>query len=101
MTILDALWLTEERKPLTREGLKIAMRRIAKLAEITDARLGAHTFRHTFAINYLRNKGDVFTLQQILGHSTLEMTRRYTQSLAADDVARVHKTASPVDNWKL
>lgn len=98
---LPALWLTEERHPLTRDGLKIALRRVAKLAEITDARLGAHTFRHTFAINFLRNKGDVFTLQEILGHTTLTMTRRYTQALSGDDIARVHKTASPVDNWKL
>jgi len=33
----------------------------------------------------------------VLGHSALEITRRYTQSLGFDDVFRRHIQASPVD----
>jgi integrase/recombinase XerD len=45
---------------------------------------------------YIRNGGDSFSLQEILGHSTLEMTRRYVH-LASRDVAEQHKKFSPMD----
>lgn len=55
-----------------------------------------HVFRHTFAVSFLKNGGDVFTLQRILGHSTLEMTRRYVQ-LTSNDLIRKHKEVSHLD----
>jgi len=42
----------------------------------------------------------VFSLQYLLGHSTLDMTQRYSQSLNADDAAKAHKRFSPLDNLK-
>jgi integrase/recombinase XerD len=52
-----------------------------------------HAFRHTFAVNYLRKGGSVFHLQKVLGHSTLEMTRRYANLLTAD-LQAVHQKIS-------
>lgn len=60
---------------------------------ITGVRFSFHTLRHTFAVNYIRNGGDVFRLQRILGHSSLEMTRRYV-NLQTSDLQAVHSRLS-------
>jgi integrase/recombinase XerD len=52
-----------------------------------------HAFRHTFAVNYLRRGGSVFHLQKVLGHSSLEMTRRYA-NLMTEDLQAVHERLS-------
>jgi len=99
---LPCLWVTEEHKPLRARGISSMIRRLGERAGIThQVRTSAHTFRHTAAIQYLRNKGDQFTLQIMLGHSTLEMSRRYVSTLGVEDMLKVHQTASPVENWKL
>jgi integrase/recombinase XerD len=52
-----------------------------------------HSFRHTFAVNYLRRGGSVFHLQKVLGHASLEMTRRYANLVTAD-LQAVHERVS-------
>ena len=47
-----------------------------------------------------QNGGDVFTLQQILGHSTLEMVKHYV-NLASNHVALQHRRFSPLDRMSL
>ena len=89
-------------KPLQPRGISSMIRRLGQLAGIShQVRTSPHTFRHTAAIQYLRNKGDQFTLQIMLGHSTLEMSRRYVSTLGVEDMLKVHQTASPVENWRL
>ena len=84
------------------DGSKIAQRnalrafkRICGRAGVEGVRTSFHTLRHTFATHYLRNGGDVFRLQRILGHSSLEMTRRYVQ-LQTEDLRAVHERLSPL-----
>ena len=86
---------------MTRGGIQAMVKRLCLLAGIKGVKIGPHTFRHTCAINCLRNGMGEFQLQMMLGHSTLQMTRRYVSSLNADDVIEAHRKASPVDNMRV
>ncbi len=96
----DASLFLSSRGPtgLTPNALYQLISRLGERVGINDCK--PHRFRHTFAITYLRNGGDVLTLQALLGHTSLEMVRHYAR-IAAQDCQRVHQTADPVDNWNL
>ena len=92
------LFTTIDDKPLMRDTLRFIFLRLGKAAGLKKCH--PHMFRHTFAINYLRSDGDVLTLQTLLGHTSLEMVKRYAR-IAKIDLQRSHGRASPVDNWGL
>jgi integrase/recombinase XerC/integrase/recombinase XerD len=94
------LWVTEERTPLHTWGVEIMVRRMGKYAGLTVS-CYPHKFRHTFATQSLRNGAGQFSVQALLGHSTLDMTKRYVSSLNSEDAVIAHRAFSPVDNFKL
>jgi site-specific recombinase XerD len=93
----DQAFLTRDGHPLTKDRLEAIVEGYGRRAGITGVRLSPHTFRHTMAVTFLRNGGDVFSLQRILGHSSLEVLRGYL-NLAQSDISRVHRRNSPADN---
>lgn len=62
-------------------------------------RTSIHAFRHTFAKKWIINTGDVFRLQKILGHKSLEMTRRYV-NMFSDELKDHFDEYNPLDRIK-
>jgi len=90
----DFVFLKQDGWPLDKDGMATIARRVASRTGIT--RFHWHLLRHTFAVNYLINGGDPFSLQRIMGHTTLEMVRRYMH-LADVHVRLQHRRYSPMD----
>ncbi len=82
--------------PLTRSGVLRIIATLGKAAGIQRNCYG-HLLRHSFAISFLRNGANPFSLQMQLGHSGLAMTRRYA-AVAEADLQAAHRLASPVDH---
>jgi integrase/recombinase XerD len=94
----DYFFVSLDGQPLSRYALRRLIINIGARAGVPRANV--HRFRHTFAIQFLRNQGNIFALQRMLGHSTLEMVNRYLK-IAQADLKRAHRTASPLANWGL
>ncbi len=92
----EPLLLTINSRRLSRYWLRKLLSQIGEKAGVDN--VYPHRFRYTFAIQYLRNGGDIFTLQMLLGHSSLKMVRYYAK-LADVDASSTHSFASPVDRW--
>lgn len=85
---------------LTPSGLHSIIQKLGKVAGLKGVRCSPHTLRHTFAVNFLRGGGNLFELQQLMGHTDLTVLRRYV-ALAEADLAQAHRNASPADRMRL
>lgn len=72
----------------TAKGAQMRLREYAAQAGVSRVRVSPHTFRHTFALWFVRNGGSPFHLQKILGHTSLDMSRRYCELAEVDFIAR-------------
>lgn len=96
----NALFISLENEPLHIRSIQDRITDYGKMARITGVRVSPHTFRHTMAKMYIRNGGDPFSLQQILGHSSLEMVHTYVR-LFSNEIREQHYRYSPVEHMKL
>jgi integrase/recombinase XerC len=93
----ERLFLGEELKPLTRRGLTTIIYKLGQKTGLKGIRCSPHTFRHTFAVNFLRAGGNIRDLQSLGGWVDIQSLIRYTSSLTSDDALRAHEKFSPVD----
>lgn len=93
------VFLTVTGEPLERQVVRSRLHAYGKQAGITNCRVSPHTFRHTFARMYIQNGGDAFSLQRLLGHSSMDMVRKYIQ-LQQGDLEQSHERFSPVQRFR-
>ena len=91
----DLVFCTRDGNSLNRRVVLRDVKLLCKRVGIVAPERTLHAFRHTFALTYLRNGGSVFHLQKILGHTSLDQTRKYV-NLLTDDLSAVHQKLSPL-----
>lgn len=79
---------------MTGSGVHQMLARLAKRTGV-KSRVNPHTFRHTFATNYLRAGGDLNSLMRLMGHADLSILQTYL-SLVTDDLRAKHEQFSPM-----
>jgi site-specific recombinase XerD len=89
------LFQTKSGGRLTGMGLRSILVRISRRAGI---HVSPHALRRTFATLSLRAGMTPLHLQGLLGHTTLEMTRRYVQ-MVDEDLLAAHRQHGPIDSF--
>ena len=93
------LFVTKYGRPLTDSGLRQVFRDLRQGTGIGGLRVSPHTFRHSFAKSFLTNGGNLFSLQEILGHEDIATTRIYVAYMD-DELGQQMKNFCPLDNTK-
>ena len=91
----DYLFCNSFGEQLTKDTITSAIYEYNKKRGVSKT--GLHLFRHTFAKNWILNGGDIFRLQKILGHSTLNMVKEYV-NMYGNDLKNDFDTFSPFEN---
>ena len=94
----DYLFPNESGLQLTENGLRCSIAKYNRNRGVQKTSI--HLFRHTFAKKYLVDcGGNAFTLQRLLGHSTLDMTKHYCTIFDAD-ITKNFENFSPLAQLK-
>ena len=89
----DALFVNQHGKKLTVRGIAYIISRYSG-AEGTNHHVSPHAFRHTFATAMLTGGADVRLVQELLGHSSISTTQRYTH-VTTDHMIEMYNKAHP------
>lgn len=91
----DYLFCSAYQDQLTGPALQNSIQKYNHKRGVTKT--SVHAFRHTFAKKWVMNGGDIFRLQQMLGHSSLDMVKKYV-AMFREDLKKDFDEFSPLDN---
>lgn len=89
------LWLNDNGVRFRFYGLRELIKRLCQRAGVPHR--GLHAFRRTFGISLYRKGIDILTISRLLGHSNIEVTKRYL-NINNEDLREAHSRASPADS---
>lgn len=93
----EYLLLSQKGRKLTVEALEHILKIVGKECNVREhIRVSPHTCRHYFAQAQLRNGCDLFTVSKLLGHSNINITKRYLNSMHDDDILKIAIKTSPL-----
>ena len=78
----EYLFPTQDGMQMQRQGMSTAIERYNRSRGVSKK--SVHLFRHTFAKKWILNGGDIFTLKELLGHSSLDMVKEYVNMYSID-----------------
>lgn len=94
------VFISQDDRKMARKSVQERIAKYGRMACVDNVRNSPHTFRHTFAKMSVQNGANIFELQKILGHQTLDMVKVYV-NLFSNDVAKAHRKFSPVENLNI
>ncbi len=72
------------------------IKNLCKRIGVEGEHVHPHSFRHYFAVSYIRNGGDIYRLSRILGHTSISTTQLYLRSMGVEHLLEGHSQFSPL-----
>ena len=89
----EYIFINQKGNRLSAAGIRWIVSRYSGV-EGTNHHISPHAFRHTFATQLLSNGADVRAVQELLGHSSISTTQRYTH-ITTEKLIEIYNKAHP------
>jgi integrase/recombinase XerD len=98
---IRTLFVSRNGQPISKQVIAILVRTYTKQAKLNKkTKVTAHTFRHTFATELVKNGANIVAVQKMLGHVCLRTTQEYIRSLGLD-LKKAHTKSHPREKDKV